>query len=193
MVSAIAVRAIRLRNNISALPRVRGEPCPYARFGSHTAGSAKWFTGVPERGSRHEARTSTEPFRGTVRVGGGNGERRSTRDRLTSRRDPRTRGSGNVATYHIVSEDIQESASWLQQNMQTLLDGMTQAKSKIDTLIQGGYNTPGAQQQFGPYFEEYKGSVDQTLHGMEGISQYLTQVSDAFTDTDTQTANSLSR
>jgi uncharacterized protein YukE len=98
-----------------------------------------------------------------------------------------------VATYHIVSEDIQESASWLKQNMQTLLDGMTQAKSKIDTLIQGGYNTPGAQQQFGPYFEEYKGSVDQTLHGMEGISQYLTQVSDAFSDTDTQTANSLSR
>ncbi|MFD0783274.1 WXG100 family type VII secretion target [Micromonospora azadirachtae] len=98
-----------------------------------------------------------------------------------------------MATYHIVSEDIQESASWLKQNMQTLLDGMTQAKSKIDTLIQGGYNTPGAQQQFGPYFEEYKSSVDQTLHGMEGISQYLTQVSDAFSDTDTQTANSLSR
>jgi hypothetical protein len=50
-----------------------------------------------------------------------------------------------MATYHIQSEDIQESAGWLKQNMQTLLDGMTQAKSKIDSLIQGGYNTPQAQ------------------------------------------------
>ncbi|MBM0277246.1 WXG100 family type VII secretion target [Micromonospora tarensis] len=98
-----------------------------------------------------------------------------------------------MATYHIVSEDIQESASWLQQNMQTLLDGMTQAKSKIDTLIQGGYNTPAAQQQFQPYFDEYKSSVDQTLEGMEGISQYLTQVGDAFAETDSQTGSSLGR
>ncbi|PWR11050.1 hypothetical protein DKT68_07100 [Micromonospora acroterricola] len=169
------------------------EPCPYARSGTHTTRLAKWFTAAAGRASGHEAELCAEPFRGAVRVGGGIGERRSTRDRLTSRRDPKRQGSGNVATYHIVSEDIQESASWLKQNMQTLLDGMTQAKSKIDTLIQGGYNTPGAQQQFGPYFEEYKGSVDQTLHGMEGISQYLTQVSDAFSDTDTQTASSLGR
>ncbi|MEV4758830.1 WXG100 family type VII secretion target [Micromonospora sp. NPDC049559] len=96
-----------------------------------------------------------------------------------------------MATYHVVTEDMQESASWLQQNMQTLLDGMNQAKSKIDTLIQGGYNTPAAQAKFGPYFDEYKGSVDQTLQGMEGISQYLQQVGTAFEDTDTQTGNSL--
>jgi type VII secretion effector (TIGR04197 family) len=96
-----------------------------------------------------------------------------------------------VATYHVQTEDIQESASWLQQNMQTLLDGMTEAKNKIDTLIQGGYSTPAAQAKFGPYFDEYKTGVDQTLRGMEGISQYLTQVGTAFEDTDTQTANSL--
>ena len=96
-----------------------------------------------------------------------------------------------MATYHIQTEDIQESAGWLQQNMQTLLDGMNQAKSKIDTLIQGGYNTPAAQAKFGPYFDEYKGSVDQTLQGMDGISQYLQQVGTAFEDTDTQTGNSL--
>ncbi|WP_394617026.1 WXG100 family type VII secretion target [Lentzea sp. JNUCC 0626] len=98
-----------------------------------------------------------------------------------------------MATYHVVSEDIQESAGWLKQNMQTLLDGMTQAKSKIDALIQGGYNTPQAQAKFGPYFEEYKSSVDQTLQGMEGISQYLEQVGTAFEDTDQQTANALQR
>lgn len=96
-----------------------------------------------------------------------------------------------MATYHIQTEDIQESATWLQQNMQTLLDGMTQAKSKIDTLIQGGYNTPAAQAKFGPYFDEYKSSVDQTLQGMEGISQYLQQVGSAFEETDTATGNSL--
>lgn len=96
-----------------------------------------------------------------------------------------------MATYHIQTEDMQESASWLQQNMQTLLDGMNQAKSKIDNLIQGGYNTPAAQAKFGPYFDEYKSSVDQTLQGMEGISQYLQQVGTAFEDTDTQTGNSL--
>ncbi len=49
-----------------------------------------------------------------------------------------------MATYHVQTEDIEESASWLQQNMHTLLDGMTQAKTRIDSLIQGGYNTPGA-------------------------------------------------
>lgn len=96
-----------------------------------------------------------------------------------------------MATYHVQTEDMQESASWLQQNMQTLLDGMNQAKSKIDTLIQGGYNTPAAQAKFGPYFDEYKSSVDQTLQGMEGISQYLQQVGTAFEDVDTQTGNSL--
>ena len=96
-----------------------------------------------------------------------------------------------MATYHVQTEDIQESASWLAQNMQTLLDGMTQAKSKIDALIQGGYNTPGAQAKFGPYFDQYKASVDTTLQGMEGISQYLQQVGTAFEDTDTQTSNSL--
>jgi uncharacterized protein YukE len=96
-----------------------------------------------------------------------------------------------MATYHVSTEDIQESSSWLQQNMQTLLDGMTQAKSKIDGLIANGYNTPGAQAKFGPFFDEYKRSVDQTLEGMTGISEYLKQVGTAFEDTDTQTANSL--
>lgn len=96
-----------------------------------------------------------------------------------------------MATYHVQTEDMQESASWLAQNMQTLLDGMTQAKTRIDALIQNGYNTPAAQAKFGPYFDEYKTSVDQTLRGMEGISQYLQQVGTAFEDTDTQTANSL--
>jgi len=96
-----------------------------------------------------------------------------------------------MPTYHVQTEDMQESASWLNQNMQTLLDGMNQAKSKIDTLVQGGYNTPAAQAKFSPYFDEYKSSVDQTLQGMEGISQYLQQVGSAFEDTDTQTGNSL--
>jgi uncharacterized protein YukE len=86
---------------------------------------------------------------------------------------------------------MQESSAWLKQNMQMLLDGMTQAKGRIDALIAGGYNTPQAQAKFGPYFEEYKGSVDETLRGMEGISQYLEQVGTAFEDTDNQTANSL--
>ncbi|WP_345633840.1 WXG100 family type VII secretion target [Rugosimonospora acidiphila] len=97
-----------------------------------------------------------------------------------------------MPTYHVNSDDIDESASWLKQNMDTLLDGMNQAKSKIDTLIQGGYNTPQAQAKFGPYFEEYKGSVDQTLQGMDGISQYLQQVGTAFGDTDQQLGSSLS-
>jgi uncharacterized protein YukE len=96
-----------------------------------------------------------------------------------------------MATYHVQTEDIQESASWLNQNMETLLDGMRQAKTKIDDLIQGGYNTPAAQSKFGPYFDEYKSSVDQTLQGMEGISEYLKQVGVAFEQTDSETGNSL--
>ena len=96
-----------------------------------------------------------------------------------------------MATYHISTEDIQDSSNWLKQNMQTLLDGMTQAKSRIDALIANGYNTPAAQAKFGPYFDEYKGSVDQTLQSMEGISRYLEQVGSAFEETDTATSNSL--
>ena len=36
-----------------------------------------------------------------------------------------------------------------------------------------------------------KSSVDKTLDGMNGISQYLQQVGTAFTDTDNQTSNHL--
>lgn len=93
--------------------------------------------------------------------------------------------------YNVDTEQVDQAANWLKQNLQQLLDGMNTAKSKIDALIQDGYNTPGAQQKFGPYFDEYKSSVDKTLDGMNGISQYLQQVGTAFTDTDNQTANHL--
>jgi hypothetical protein len=96
-----------------------------------------------------------------------------------------------MATYHYDTDAMQESSSWLKQNLETLLDGMNQAKSKIETLVENGYNTPGSQGKFKPYFDEYKGSVDQTLDGMRGIAEFIGQVSDATVDMDNQTAGSL--
>ncbi|MFD6755652.1 hypothetical protein, partial [Micromonospora gifhornensis] len=84
---------------------------------SHGAGGE-----VVHRDRVHEAGPATEPFRATVRVGGGNGEGAARRDRHGAGEIDHTR-ERNVATYHIVSEDMQESSTWLKQNMQTLLDG----------------------------------------------------------------------
>jgi type VII secretion effector (TIGR04197 family) len=93
--------------------------------------------------------------------------------------------------FNVDTEQLDDASNWLKQHMQQLISEMQTAKSKIDALIADGYSTPAAQQKFEPYFDEYKNSVDKTLQGMEGISQYLQQVGTAFSDTDTHTASSL--
>ncbi|MFF2810237.1 hypothetical protein ACFVT2_24315 [Streptomyces sp. NPDC058000] len=55
----------------------------------------------------------------------------------------------------------------------------------------GRLRHPGSETKFRPFWEEYKNGTEKAIEGLQGVSEFIKQVADAFVDTDDQTAGSI--
>ncbi|CAM5239954.1 WXG100 family type VII secretion target [Streptomyces microflavus] len=91
----------------------------------------------------------------------------------------------------IEPSEIEEAASWLRNQKELLQQGLQEADTKMADVVAAAYSTPGSETKFKPYWDEYNTGTKNAIEGLEGVSNFLQAVSNAFVSTDDQTAGSI--
>ncbi|MDA2803763.1 WXG100 family type VII secretion target [Nocardiopsis suaedae] len=86
--------------------------------------------------------------------------------------------------FEVDSDRTEETSGSLAADFADFQERLADIKNKVEGLIADGYSTPAAQQKFQPFFEEFHSGFEQVNDGLEGISKYVKQVGDTFSDTD---------
>ncbi|MFG2297774.1 WXG100 family type VII secretion target [Streptomyces sp. NPDC048603] len=87
----------------------------------------------------------------------------------------------------IEPEEITAAAQWLSNQKEMMRTALDEANTKMDEVVQAAYNTPGSQEKFAPYWQDFKTGLDKGINDLEQVSQFLTKVAEAFVQTDEQT------
>ncbi|MFH8472430.1 WXG100 family type VII secretion target [Streptomyces sp. NPDC018000] len=95
---------------------------------------------------------------------------------------------GNI---NISPEEMREASIWLQHQKELMQQSLHEANTKMDEMVEAAYSTPGSETKFRPFWEEYKNGTDKAIEGLQGVSEFIKQVADAFVDTDDQTSGSI--
>ncbi|MFJ4827291.1 WXG100 family type VII secretion target [Streptomyces bacillaris] len=91
----------------------------------------------------------------------------------------------------IEPSEIEEAASWLRNQKELLQQGLQEADTKMADVVAAAYSTPGSETKFKPYWDEYNTGTKNAIEGLEGVSNFLQAVANAFVSTDDQTAGSI--
>lgn len=91
---------------------------------------------------------------------------------------------GNIK---ISPDEMREASTWLQNQKELMQQSLHEANTKMDEMVEAAYATPGSESKFRPYWEEYKNGTEKAIEGLQGVSEFIKQVADAFVDTDDQT------
>ena len=98
-----------------------------------------------------------------------------------------------MANVNVTYQQMEDAAGRL-VNGRTEIDGMLgQLKSLVDQLVAEGYVTDSSSKSFQSSYDEFTTGAKNTIAGLEGMSQYLTQAAATFRDADTQLASALGR
>jgi uncharacterized protein YukE len=87
--------------------------------------------------------------------------------------------------------EIEEAAAWLRNQKEMMQQSLQEADSKMADVVAAAYSTPGSETKFKPYWDEYNTGTKQAIEGLEGVSEFLKAVAEAFVSTDDQTAGSI--
>ncbi|MBQ0853907.1 MULTISPECIES: WXG100 family type VII secretion target [Streptomyces] len=96
-----------------------------------------------------------------------------------------------MPNFAVNSDETAAASASLLNDFSSLQDKLTEVRGKITQLLSQGYSTPAAQQKFQPFFDEFAKGFEQVNQGLQGISQYVKAVGDAFSQTDEQLGSNL--
>lgn len=89
-----------------------------------------------------------------------------------------------MPTFQVNSDKTEETSGSLASDFAEFQERLESIKGKVDGLIADGYNTPAAEKHFKPFFEEFSEGFKSVNEGLDGISKYVKQVGDTFSETD---------
>ncbi|WP_055526244.1 WXG100 family type VII secretion target [Streptomyces graminilatus] len=96
-----------------------------------------------------------------------------------------------MPNFAVDSDETAAASASLLNDFSALQDKLTEVRGRITQLLSQGYSTPAAQQKFQPFFDEFAKGFEQVNQGLQGISQYVKAVGDAFAQTDEQLGSNL--
>jgi WXG100 family type VII secretion target len=98
-----------------------------------------------------------------------------------------------MANVNVTYQQMEEAAG-RRNNGRSEIDGLLgQLKSLVDQLVSDGYVTDSSSRSFQSSYDEFTTGAKNTIAGLEGMAQYLTQAAATFRDADTQLASALGR
>ncbi|MFF2523353.1 WXG100 family type VII secretion target [Streptomyces liangshanensis] len=96
-----------------------------------------------------------------------------------------------MPNFAVNSDETASASASLLNDFTSLQDKLTEVRGRINQLLSQGYSTPAAQQKFQPFFEEFAKGFQQVNEGLQGISQYVKSVGEAFSQTDEQLGSNI--
>ena len=98
-----------------------------------------------------------------------------------------------MANMNVTYADMDTASKHLKTGQADIEQKLSELKSMVDNLVQGGYVTDSSSKAFDQSYQEFNTGVNKTIQGLDGMSQYLTQASNALRSTDEELAKGLSR
>ncbi|MFH8368279.1 WXG100 family type VII secretion target [Streptomyces sp. NPDC018031] len=95
---------------------------------------------------------------------------------------------GNI---RISPDEMREAATWLQTQKELMQQSLLEANTKMDEMVEAAYATPGSETKFRPFWEEYKNGTQEAIEGLNGVSEFIKKVAEAFVTTDDQTSGAI--
>ncbi|MDI3405754.1 MULTISPECIES: WXG100 family type VII secretion target [Streptomyces] len=95
---------------------------------------------------------------------------------------------GNIK---ISPDEMREASAWLKTQKELMQQSLHEANTKMEEMVEAAYATPGSETKFRPFWEEYKNGTQEAIEGLQGVSEFIQQVADAFVDTDSQTSGAI--
>ncbi|MGY1724769.1 WXG100 family type VII secretion target [Blastococcus sp. SYSU DS0533] len=98
-----------------------------------------------------------------------------------------------MANVNVTYQQMEDAAGRLTSG-RAEIDGMlAQLKSLVDQLVADGYVTDASSRSFAACYDEFTTGARNTVAGLDGMAQYLTQAAATFRDADAQLAGALGR
>jgi WXG100 family type VII secretion target len=98
-----------------------------------------------------------------------------------------------MANVNVTYQQMEEAAGRLNNGRSEIDSLLGQLKSLVDQLVSDGYVTDSSSRSFQSSYDEFTTGAKNTIAGLEGMAQYLTQAAATFRDADTQLASALGR
>lgn len=96
-----------------------------------------------------------------------------------------------MANVNVTYEEMRAAGTQLQAGKNDIETRLSQLKSQVQQLVEGGYVTDASSKQFQASYEEFDKGARQTIDGLEGMNSYLHSAADAFEQTDRQLSQQL--
>ncbi len=93
---------------------------------------------------------------------------------------------------NVTYADMETASSQLKNGQSDIESKLAQLKGMIDNLVNEGYVTDSSSKAFDSSYTEFNDGIRKTVEGLDGMSQYLTQASNALRSTDEELAKGLS-
>jgi WXG100 family type VII secretion target len=98
-----------------------------------------------------------------------------------------------MANLNVTYEDMREEANRLTAGQQEIDAKLDQMKSRIDSLVSGGYVTDKSSVAFAHSYQEFNDGARKTIAGLEGMATYLKRAADALEEADNALAKALGK
>ncbi len=98
-----------------------------------------------------------------------------------------------MANLNVTYEQMQAAADKLRAGQAEIEQNLQNLKSLVGQLVADGFTTSSASGAFDASYTEYNTGATQTIHGIDGMAQFLVKASQALQSTDEELAKSRGR
>jgi len=96
-----------------------------------------------------------------------------------------------MANVNVTYQEMRDAANKLTRGKEEILNRLTELRSMVNSLVNGGYVTDSSSKQFDESYTEFNDGATKMAEGLEGMGKYLTAAADTFQQADEELAKAL--
>jgi WXG100 family type VII secretion target len=98
-----------------------------------------------------------------------------------------------MANVNVTYDEMRDAANRLTRGKEDITQKLTELRSMVNSLVNGGYVTDSSSKQFDSSYTEFNDGAVKMAEGLEGMGKYLTAAADTFQQADADLAKSLNQ
>lgn len=96
-----------------------------------------------------------------------------------------------MANVNVTYQEMRDAANRLTQGKEEITSKLTELRTMVNNLVNGGYVTDSSSKQFDDSYQEFNDGATKMAEGLEGMGKYLTAAADTFQQADDELAKAL--
>lgn len=96
-----------------------------------------------------------------------------------------------MANVNVTYQEMRDAANKLTSGKEEIISKLSELKTMVSNLVNGGYVTDSSSKQFDESYSEFNEGASKMLEGLEGMGKYLTTAADTFQQADDELAKAL--